>query len=146
VTFRVAVVSMVTGGLVTAGLPFLVWYAIETPEGLLTATGVEATPELWSLVGLGGLIALAGVAVGAGRGGGALVLAVAGASALAAGWALENALHVPVGLLVTEPGGTPGRVAQDLVTVDVQPTAYLAAAAAAVAGMAALLRRLEEIS
>jgi hypothetical protein len=146
VSLRVAVVSMVVGGLVTAGLPFLVWYAIDTPAGHLTATGVQATPELWSLVALGALIALVGVAVGAGRGSGTLVLIVVGASGVAVGWALENALNVPVGLLVTEPGGTPGRVANDLVRVDVQPAAYLAAAAAAIAGMAALLRRLEEIS
>lgn len=145
-TRRLSAAALVVSGLATAGVPFLVWFAVDTPRGTVTATGVGATSEIWSLVVFGGFIVLAGLATAAGRGGGALALAVAGAAAMCVGWALENALNVPVGLVLVERGGVSTRVADDLVAVHVQPTAYLAAAAAAIGGMAALLRRLEEVS
>ena len=138
--------ALVVSGLATAGLPFLVWYAVDTPRGTVTATGLQATSELWSLVVFGGLIALAGLAAAAGSGGRTLALMVLGAAAICVGWALENAVNVPVGLILEESGGISFRVADDLVDVHVQPAAYLAAAAAAIGGMAAMLRRLEEIS
>lgn len=137
---------MVISGLVAAGLPFLAWYAIETPRGTVTVTGVAGTAELWSLPVLGGLIAGAGVLAAMGRWSRSLVVFVTLAASICVAWAVENAVNVPVGLLVVEPGGSVGRVADDLVEVSVQPTAYMAASAAAIAAMAAMVRRLDQIA
>jgi hypothetical protein len=145
-TARVAGLIVLVAGLATAGLPFLAWYAVDTPRGVVTSTGVDATAELWSLVALGALIAVAGGLAVAGRWSPETVVFVAMAAAICVAWSVENALNVPVGLLVVEPGGSAGRVADDLVEVHVQPSAYLAASAAAIAGMAAMLRRLDQIA
>jgi hypothetical protein len=148
VTGRVGLVAMALAGAATAGLAFSTWYEVRTPSGRLAAAGVEAAAELWILPGLGGLIALAALAlaVDARRGPAArvLTLAVVVAGALAVGVALESALRPPVGLEVVEAAGRAGRVAPELVGVDVRPGAYLSAAAAAAAAMAGLARLLEE--
>lgn len=145
-TARVAVLVMIMAGAATAGLPFVAWYAVDTPRGVVTATGVEAASELWTLVVLGGAIAFLGFLAARGPCTIAQVVFVAGAAAICVAWAVENALNVPVGLLVVEPGGSAGRVADDLVEVRVQPSAYLAASAAALSGMAVMLRRLEDVA
>ena len=145
VSTRISTLTFMVSGIATAGLPFLAWFAYDTPRGRVTATGVDATPELWSLVVLGAFIALAGLALVAERGGAALALAVGAAAAICVGWAIENALNVPVGLLVVDPAGEASRVADGLVPVHVLPAAYLAAAAAALGGMAAMLHRLERV-
>jgi hypothetical protein len=145
-TSRVTAAVMIISGLIAAGLPFLAWYAVETPRGTLTATGVAGTAELWSLPVLGGLIAVAGVFAATGRWGRSPAIFVTLAAAICVAWAVENAVNVPVGLLLVEPGGSAGRVADDLVEVSVQPSAYMAAAAAAIAGMAAMVRRLDQIA
>ena len=148
-TGRVALAAMALAGVATAGLAFSTWYAVRTPSGRLTTSGVKAAGELWILLALGGLIALAAVAlaVDARRGAVARVLAlvVVAAGALAVGVALENALNPSVGLEVVEATGPAARVAPELVQVDVRPAAYLAVAAAAVAAMAGLVRLMEEV-
>lgn len=143
---RVTAAVIVIGGLAAAGLPFLVWYTIETPRGTVTATGLDGTAELWSLPLLGGLIAVAGLIAATGRWGRQATVFVTLAAAICVAWAVENAVNVPVGLLIVEPGGSAGRVADDLVEVTVQPSAYMAASAAAIAGMAAIVRRLDQIA
>jgi hypothetical protein len=84
VTSRVAGIVVFVAGLATAGLPFLVWYSVDTPRGLVTSTGVDATAELWSLVALGGLIAVAGGLAITGRWSAETVVFVAMAAAEAA--------------------------------------------------------------
>lgn len=145
-TSRVTAAVIVICGIAAGGLPFLAWYAVETPRGTVTATGLAGTAELWSLPVLGGLIAVAGLLAATGRWSRQTTAFVTLAAAICVAWAVENAVNVPVGLLIVEPGGSAGRVADDLVEVTVQPSAYMAASAAAIAGMAAMVRRLDQIA
>jgi hypothetical protein len=146
---RVSVLCLAAAGAVTAALAFLPWYRVDTPAGSLTESGVAATPELWTLPVVGAaavglalvLVALPAPLTGARR---VATLCIVPAAGLAVAWAVENAVSVPVGLDIAVPGQPAARLAADLLQVDVRPAAYLAAAAAAIAGMAAILRLLEE--
>ncbi|MEW6583811.1 MAG: hypothetical protein AB1416_13735, partial [Actinomycetota bacterium] len=50
---RVSVLSLAASGAVTGLLAFLPWYEVDTPAGRLTASGVRAAPELWTLPAVG---------------------------------------------------------------------------------------------
>lgn len=145
----ISVLSLAAAGAITAGLAFVPWYAVDTPAGTLTTSGVAASPEIWTLVAVGaGIVALAvALAVGPPDVRGARrvgLLCAIPATALAAAWAIANALSVPVGLDVALAGRPGVGVAPDLLDVQVRPAAWLAAAAALIAGMAVMLRLLEE--
>ena len=87
-------------GAALAGLAFLPWYAAGAP-GARSASGIDASGELWSLPVLGAVAVAAGLLLaarpGLRRAAGAVAVA---AAALAALWATRNALEVPVRLIV----------------------------------------------
>jgi hypothetical protein len=143
---RGASAAMILAGLATAGLPFLTWYSVAAPAGDVTATGVDASAELWSLVALGGVLVGVGVAAARERYGVAAMVVALVATAICVGWVVENALNAPVGLSFVGVSGMATPVADDLVRTQVQPAAWLAAAAAAIGGMAAIVARLDQTS
>ena len=140
-TLRPLGVVMIVGGAAVGALPFLVWYSADSPAGRATATGVSATGELWSLPAVAGVMVVAGAlalaldgATGSRRGRRIGALAVA-AGAVGAFWAIKNGVDVPV-RLVSTPGGRSVRPGG---TVEVEPAAFGAAAAAACVALAGIL-------
>jgi hypothetical protein len=131
--------AIAVAGAALAGLPFMPWYAAGS-AGVHTASGVDASGELWSLPVLGAVAVAAGLVLaarpGLRRAAGAVAVA---AAALAALWATRNALQVPVRLVVTEAGGPPMAVAGDVARIRVEPAAFAAIGAAACCGIAGLL-------
>jgi hypothetical protein len=131
--------AMALAGIALAGLAFMPWYA-SGPGMVRSASGVEASGELWSLPVLGAIAVAAGLALAARpdlrRAAGAAAVA---AGALAALWAAKNALQVPVRLVVEEAGGRAVAVADDIAAIQVQSAAFAAIGAAACCGMAGLL-------
>jgi hypothetical protein len=133
--------AMALAGVAMAVLAFLPWYSARVPSGRASASGVDASGEIWSLPALGALAVAAGlVLAAAGSAPGSPLARRAGLTALVAGalgvfWAIKNGLDVPVAVVMSR---APGAV--DLgVPVDVEPAAFGAAAAAACASLAGLL-------
>jgi hypothetical protein len=132
--------AIALAGAALAGLAFMPWYAAGTAGVPSSASGVDASGELWSLPVLGALAIAAGLVLATRpdlrRAAGALAVA---AGALGALWATRNALQVPVRLVLTEPGGPPVAVAGDLARIRAEPAAFAAIGAAACCGIAGLL-------
>ena len=131
--------AIALAGVAIAALAFLPWYAAG-PAGAQSASGVDASGELWSLPVLGAVAVAAGLVLAARpdlrRAAGVVALA---AAVLAGLWATRNALQVPVRLIFREAGGPPIAVADDIAGIQVESAAFAAIGAAACCGIAGLL-------
>ena len=146
-TARPIGVAMTLAGVAMGVLAFLPWYSARVPGGRASETGVGASGEIWSLPALGAVAVVAGLLLAAADGPpGTPAARGAGIAALVAGglgafWAIKNGLDVPVAVVMS---GAPASVPLG-VTVDVEPAAFGAAAAAACAALAGLLALRPEV-
>lgn len=137
-------VALVACGILLAALPALDWYSADLPSGPDRLTGYGATGETWILPALGALLVVVGglaawvrPAAG-GQGTRRLgVFALVGAG-LGVAWAGKSALTPSVDVVAQRTGVPPAVLTGDW-HVSVLSPAWITVAAAALAGMAAIL-------